>query len=112
MVKEPPFLVVRVFIPHSNNKNTTVALRFPTTTRTHQVIEKLCQRFQPLQIPNLDTYMLYVEERPGEMYTLMSENELISAYNLSVRSMLGAMAVSHPHHCRLVLYFGNRARRF
>lgn len=88
ITKEPAHLVVRVFVPYGNNKNTTIAMRFPPHTRTHQVIEKLCQRFQTMQIPNLDTFLLYVEERAGEMYTLMQENEPISSYNLSVRLLL------------------------
>lgn len=51
LIKEPPYLVVRVFVPHGRDKNTTVSLRFPGCTPTHQVIEKLCERFHALQIP-------------------------------------------------------------
>lgn len=85
LVKEPPHVVLRIFVPYGDKKNTTVTMRFLPSTRTHQVIEKLCQRFQTMQIGNLDAFMLYVEERAGDMYTCMQENEPISTYNISVR---------------------------
>lgn len=85
LVKEPPHVVLRIFVPYGDKKNTTVTMRFLPSTRTHQVIEKLCQRFQTMQIGNLDAFMLYVEERAGDMYTCMQENEPISSYNISVR---------------------------